>query len=70
MNGEEFDRDFNSRMQLLDIAGIRNENRAYGTKGDNDDDSQNANYKRRKTMRGRKGKYYSQVDAEDQNFLE
>jgi hypothetical protein len=26
--------------------------------------------KRRKNMRGRKGKYYSQVDDEDQTFLE
>jgi hypothetical protein len=27
-------------------------------------------YKKRKNMRGRKGKYYSQVDDEDQTFLE
>ena len=34
------------------------------------DNEYTAGYKKRKNMRGRKGKYYSQVDDEDQNFLE
>ena len=53
---------------------MRGDQRLYGTLGEGtDDDDLGSAYggsKRRKNMRGRKGKYYSQVDDEDQTFLE
>ena len=39
MTGEEYDRDYGSRMQMLNMANMRNDQRQYGPKGDTDDDS-------------------------------
>lgn len=69
MSGEDYDSDYDRRMQLLNMANLRKEGRLYGTQGDTNND-QSINYKRKKNMRGRKGKYYSQVDEEDQDFLD
>lgn len=69
MTGEEYDSDYGTRMQLQNMANMRKDQRIYGNQGDTNDDT-SVNYKRRKNMRGRKGKYYSQVDEEDQDFLD
>ena len=74
MSGEEYDRDFERRMQELErlnnLAEERKESRVYGKVQDDDDENTPLNGKKKKQMRGRKGKYYSQVDDEDQSFLE
>ena len=51
------------------MANMRNDQRQYGTNQGDDEETPGA-YKKRKNMRGRKGKYYSQVDDEDQTFLD
>jgi hypothetical protein len=56
-------------MRMMNMANMRNDQRQYGTtQGEDDYDVPGA--KKRKNMRGRKSKYYSQVDDEDQTFLE
>jgi hypothetical protein len=55
-------------MRMMNMANMRNDQRQYGTTQGEDETP--GNYKKRKNMRGRKGKYYSQVDDEDQTFLE
>ena len=74
MSGEEYDRDFDKRMQDLgrmsNLAEERKESRHYGKLQEDDDEETPLNGKKKKQMRGRKGKYYSQVDDEDQSFLE
>lgn len=69
MSAEEYDRDYDSRMRMMNMANMRGDQRNYGKQGDYEEDPPVMN-KRRKNMRGRKGKYYSQVDDEDQTFLE
>ena len=72
MTAEEYERDLENRIRMT-AANLRGDQRNYGNFGTNDSDMDNeyaAGYKKRKNMRGRKGKYYSQVDDEDQNFLE
>jgi|APCry1669189241_1035207.scaffolds.fasta_scaffold14546_2 hypothetical protein len=68
LTADEYDRDYDSRMRMMNMANMRNDQRQYGTTQGEDETP--GNYKKRKNMRGRKGKYYSQVDDEDQTFLE
>ena len=63
LSADEYDRDFDSRMRMMNMANMRNDQRLYGTTQGEDETP--GNYKKRKNMRGRKGKYYSQVDDED-----
>lgn len=55
---------------MMSAANTRGDQRAYGNINDDFDDEFPNAYKKKKNMRGRKGKYYSQVDDEDQTFLE
>jgi hypothetical protein len=64
MNGEDYDRDFERRMQEMarqsNLAEERKEHRTYGKVQDDDDESTPlTGSKKKKQMRGRKGKYYS-----------
>jgi hypothetical protein len=59
MSGDDYDRDYDSRMRMHNQANLRNDQRLYGVTQGEDDDDVAGNYKRRKNMRGRKGKYYS-----------
>jgi len=61
MSAEEYDRDYDGRLKMMNMANLRNDQRNYGNFGDQDDfdDSVQGGYKKRKNMRGRKGKYYS-----------
>lgn len=71
MSAEEYERDLDERIRMMSTANMRGDQRVYGKFDDDyENDSQFGGYKRRKNMRGRKGKYYSQVDDEDQTFLE
>ena len=73
MSAEEYKRDLDSRMRMMSAANMRGDQGNYGQFGatDGEGDSEYlTGYKKKKNMRGRKGKYYSQVDDEDQNFLE
>jgi|LauGreDrversion4_2_1035121.scaffolds.fasta_scaffold303640_1 hypothetical protein len=73
MTAEEYERDLDQRIRMLNAANLRGDQRNYGQFGNTDGDIDNeymAGSKKKKNMRGRKGKYYSQVDDEDQNFLE
>lgn len=71
MTAEEYDTDLEDRLRMLSAANMRGDQRNYGQFGDTEmDDEFPQGYKKKKNMRGRKGKYYSQVDDEDQNFLD
>lgn len=70
MSADEYDRDLDSRSRMISAANTRGDQRAYGNINDDFDDEFANAYKKKKNMRGRKGKYYSQVDDEDQTFLE
>lgn len=73
MSAEEYERDLDSRMRMMSAANMRGDQGNYGKFGATDGEGDNeylTGYKKKKNMRGRKGKYYSQVDDEDQNFLE
>jgi hypothetical protein len=65
MSAEEYDRDLDSRMRMMSAANMRGDQRLYGMPGDEVDDEYYHGQKKKKNMRGRKGKYYSQVDDED-----
>lgn len=71
MTADEYDRDLDERMRMMSAANMRGDQRNYGLMSDEDADEFYQGYnKKKKNMRGRKGKYYSQVDDEDQTFLE
>jgi hypothetical protein len=60
MSAEEYERDLGSRNRMLSAADMRGDQRLYGKIGtDQDPDDDPGAYKKRKNMRGRKGKYYS-----------
>ena len=69
MSADEYDRDLDNRNRVMSEADMRADQRLYGKIGDDETDY-GGGPKKRKNMRGRKGKYYSQVDDEDQTFLE
>lgn len=73
MDGDEYDKEFERRMWELfhgkNPADERNDSR-YMTKLGNEDEEDVPHSSRKKNrLRGRKGKYYEQVDDEDQSFL-
>ena len=64
MHAEEYDRDLENRMQMMSAANMRGDQGGQYTAGgpgtDSEmDDDMPGGAKRRKNMRGRKGKYYS-----------
>jgi len=55
----------------MSAADMRGDQRNYGQFNEEFDDEMAGAYKKKgKNLRGRKGKYYEQVDDEDQTFLQ
>ena len=73
MDGDEFDKDYEQRLKdLLGRNDQRKDARLYGgsTIGESDEDPQSKRKGNKGKMRGRKDKYYEQVDNEDMAFAE
>lgn len=67
MSAEQYEKDLDFRMRITSPADIRGNQGNYGLFGTPTDGEgeYSAGYKKKKYMRGRKGKYYNQVEDED-----
>ena len=64
LTGDEFERDFERRWGF-NLYGEGTRGRQFDKLGNHDDEDLNKHSKKKNRLRGRKGKYYEQVDDED-----
>jgi hypothetical protein len=74
MTGEEYDKEMENKFRKSkdDLANMRKDEKLYGKDANKDEDEFMTPSQRKKAreskMRGRKDKYYNQVDDEDMSF--